>query len=323
MAKCYFNTTKNKNIRFIMNAVEVKNISLSYNEVKAIDQVSFHIEPSEIFGIIGPDGAGKTSLFQVLTTLRLADEGTATVEGYDLVNDYREIRKIVGYMPSKFSLYQDLTIQENLDFFATIFNTTIEENYVLIKDIYEQIKPFSKRRAGKLSGGMKQKLALCCALIHKPKVLFLDEPTTGVDVVSRAEFWSMLNQLKTQGMSIVVSTPYMDEAKRCNRIALLQNGQIMEINTPQHIVANYPKTLFGVKGDNTYALLEGLRADSAVESCYAFGEYMHLTLHGNGSMEEAKALAQQYCSSGLEVQIVEPSIEDSFIRLMNQNQTKK
>lgn len=230
-----------------MQSVLVENLVKNFQEVIAVNDISFEVKKGELFGLIGPDGAGKTSIFRILTTLLLADSGTATIEGYDVIKDYQKIRNSVGYMPGRFSLYQDLTVQENLNFFATIFSTTIEENYELIEDIYEQIKPFSNRRAGKLSGGMKQKLALCCALIHKPKVLFLDEPTTGVDVVSRKEFWEMLAKLKKQDITIIVSTPYMDEAKLCDRIALMQNGKIMSIDTPQAIIDSYPKTLFGIE----------------------------------------------------------------------------
>src|SRR5436190_6646344 len=229
-----------------MHAVSLKNIFKTYDngKVNAVNDVSFEVERGELFGLIGPDGAGKTSIFRMLTTLLLPDKGQATVEGLDVVKDYRAIRNKVGYMPGKFSLYQDLTVAENLTFFATIFKTTIEENYNLIKDIYDQIKPFSNRPAGKLSGGMKQKLALCCALIHKPDVLFLDEPTTGVDVVSRKEFWEMLKKLKEQKITIIVSTPYMDEAILCDRIALIQGGKIMSINQPARIIESFPKPLF-------------------------------------------------------------------------------
>lgn len=206
-------------------AVSCTNISKHYKEVQALQRVSLSIPRGELFGIIGPDGAGKTSLFRILTTLILANEGSATVDGFDVVTDYAAIRNRVGYMPGRFSLYQDLTVEENLTFFATVFNTTIAENYDLIKDIYQQIEPFKDRRAGKLSGGMKQKLALSCALIHRPSVLFLDEPTTGVDPVSRKEFWNMLKNLQKQNITIVVSTPYMDEASLCDRIALIQNGE--------------------------------------------------------------------------------------------------
>jgi ABC-type multidrug transport system ATPase subunit len=210
-----------------------------------LSDISFAVPQGELFGIIGPDGAGKTSLFRILTTLLLADSGKATVDGFDVVKDYKAIRNRVGYMPGKFSLYPDLSVEENLNFFATIFNASIEENYDLIKDIYVQIEPFKDRKAGKLSGGMKQKLALSCALIHRPSVLFLDEPTTGVDAVSRKEFWEMLKGLKKQGITILVSTPYMDEAGLCDRVALIQNGKILSINTPQGIVEEFFKTIVG------------------------------------------------------------------------------
>jgi ABC-type multidrug transport system ATPase subunit len=285
--------------------------------------VSFDVEKGERFGLIGPDGAGKTSLFRILTTLLLADSGAATVEGCDVIRDYQAIRNRVGYMPGRFSLYQDLTVEENLTFFAAVFGATIDDNYSLIKDIYEQIKPFSKRRAGKLSGGMKQKLALCCALIHKPTILFLDEPTTGVDVVSRKEFWEMLDRLKAQGISIVVSTPYMDEAKLCDRIALIQAGKIMSVDEPDHIVQQFPKTLFAVRSRDIYKLLQELRSNEAVESCYAFGEYLHLTLKSDDDDEQKVAgLASGIHSEGLEVKKITPTIEDSFIRLMQEQDVK-
>lgn len=302
-----------------MQSVSVKNIVKTYGDVKAVDNVSFEVAKGELFGLIGPDGAGKTSIFHVLTTLLLADSGSATVEGFDVVKDYQQIRNRVGYMPGRFSLYQDLTVEENLTFFATVFGTTIQENYALIKDIYDQIKPFSKRRAGKLSGGMKQKLALCCALIHKPDVLFLDEPTTGVDVVSRKELWEMLAKLKEQQITIVVSTPYMDEANLCDRIALMQGGKIMSIDRPERIVKSFPKPIFATKAKNIYNLLQGLRSDKAVESCYAFGEYLHLTLHTNSENEQqVKEIAAKYNPEELEVKQVTATIEDSFIRLMQE-----
>src|SRR5215510_11491102 len=218
--------------------------------VQALQGVSFNVSKAEIFGIIGPDGAGKTSLFRILTTLLLPDGGNAMVDGFDVVKDYKQIRNRVGYMPGRFSLYQDLTVRENLEFFATIFKTTVDKNYDLIKDIYSQIEPFKDRKAGKLSGGMKQKLALSCALIHRPSVLFLDEPTTGVDAVSRKEFWEMLKGLRQQGITILVSTPYMDEASLCDRVALVQSGKILSINTPQGIVNEFGKPLIAVKVDN-------------------------------------------------------------------------
>ena len=304
-----------------MPAVSLKNIFKTYDDgkVKAVNDVSFEVEQGELFGLIGPDGAGKTSIFRILTTLLLPDKGQATVEGLDVIKDYRAIRNKVGYMPGKFSLYQDLTVAENLNFFATIFKTTIEENYDLIKDIYDQIKPFSSRPAGKLSGGMKQKLALCCALIHKPEVLFLDEPTTGVDVVSRKEFWDMLKRLKEQHISILVSTPYMDEASLCDRIALIQNGNIMSLDTPQNIIDNFPAKLYAVKSKDIYCLLKNFRSDPAVESCYAFGEYLHLTLKNDDGKEILNRLATHYQVENFEAQLITPTIEDSFIRLMQEN----
>lgn len=306
-----------------MSSVSVKNITKIYGDIKAVNNVSFEVEKGELFGLIGPDGAGKTSIFRILTTLLLADSGTAAVEGHDVISDYQTIRNKVGYMPGRFSLYQDLTVQENLDFFATVFGTTIEENYDLIKDIYEQIKPFNDRRAGKLSGGMKQKLALCCALIHKPEVLFLDEPTTGVDVVSRKEFWEMLKKLKQQQITIVVSTPYMDEATLCDRIALIQGGEIMSIDKPDTIVNNFPKPLFAVKADNIYHLLKTLRSDSGIETCYAFGEYLHLTLKSDDDdVRNVIKITDQYHFTGLEVKKAKPTIEDNFIRLMEEKKEK-
>jgi ABC-2 type transport system ATP-binding protein len=256
-------------------SIQVQNISKSYNKIKVIDAISFDVKEGELFGLIGPDGAGKTTIFRILTTLLLANEGTATVAGYDVVKEYKSIRNSVGYMPGKFSLYQDLTVEENLSFFATIFGTTIEENYELIKDIYIQIEPFKTRRAGALSGGMKQKLALCCALIHKPKVLFLDEPTTGVDPVSRKEFWDMLKRLQKKGITILVSTPYMDEAALCDRIALIQKGKILKIDTPEQILAKYEKTIYDIQSKNTFQLIQDLKNYPSQYSVFAFGEYIH------------------------------------------------
>jgi len=304
-----------------MSAVTLDHITKTYDKGKvlAVDDISLQVEEGELFGLIGPDGAGKTSVFRILTTLLLPDKGTATVRGYDCVKDYREIRNRIGYMPGKFSLYQDLTVKENLDFFATLFGSTIEDNYELIKDIYEQIKPFSNRRAGKLSGGMKQKLALCCALIHKPEVLFLDEPTTGVDVVSRKEFWDMLKYLKQQGITIVVSTPYMDEAVLCERIALIQNGKIMSVDTPDKIMAKFPVKLYAIKADNIYHLLTELRSMPEVDSSFAFGEYIHITLKDAGT--DIEALQHNITRRGhthVAIKLIHPGIEDSFIRLMNQ-----
>ena len=254
-----------------MSAVMAENISKTYGkkkDVTALNDISFSVPQGELFGIIGPDGAGKTSLFRILTTLLLADRGKASVDGFDVVKDYKAIRKRVGYMPGRFSLYPDLSVEENLSFFATIFNTSIEENYDLIKDIYVQIEPFKKRKAGKLSGGMKQKLALSCALIHRPSVLFLDEPTTGVDAVSRKEFWEMLKGLRKEGITILVSTPYMDEAGICDRVALIQNGKFLSINTPQGIVKSFSKPLFAVKSYRMLHLLNELEKQDFVDNVY-------------------------------------------------------
>jgi ABC-2 type transport system ATP-binding protein len=304
-------------------AVSVQHLRKTYEKgrVLAVDNVSFEVKPGELFGLIGADGAGKSSIFRILTTVLLADSGSATLAGFDVVKDYRQIRNRVGYMPGKFSLYQDLTVQENLEFFATVFGTTIKANMDLIKDIYDQIKPFSQRRAGKLSGGMKQKLALCCALIHKPEVLLLDEPTTGVDAVSRKEFWVMLKKLKSQGITIVVSTPYMDEAKLCERIALIQNGRIMSVDTPANIIRNYPEKLFAVRSDNIYKLLKDFRGHPEIDSCFAFGEFIHITLKDRtaSGLEMLNRIATENGHRGILIKEIEPGIEDSFILLMKQN----
>lgn len=305
-----------------MSAVIVENIVKKYQvgktEVVALKGISFKVDKGELFGIVGPDGAGKTSLFRVLTTLLLAENGNASIEGFDVVKDYKIIRKKLGYMPGRFSLYQDLSVEENLSFFATIFNTSIAENYDLIKDIYQQIEPFKKRRAGKLSGGMKQKLALCCALIHKPSVLFLDEPTTGVDAVSRKEFWDMLQRLKAQGITILVSTPYMDEASLCDRVALMQNGQILAIDKPDHINQQFKKPLWAVQASSMYSLLKALKQWEAVASCYSFGEYYHVVMKSemNGEYEIKSYLLQQQFQN-IEIKQITANIEDSFMALMN------
>lgn len=303
-----------------MQPIVVENVHKSFGDLKALRNISFAVEEGELFGLIGPDGAGKSTLFRILTTLLLADKGTATVNGLHVVKDYKSIRRQVGYMPGRFSLYQDLTIEENLHFFATIFKTTVEENYDLIKDIYEQIEPFKKRPAGKLSGGMKQKLALCCALVHKPKVLFLDEPTTGVDPVSRKEFWEMLQRLKLKGIPIMVSTPYMDEAMLCDRVALIQKGEIMQINTPASIVSSFGKKLWAMRAENMYRLIQDLRAFVGTGSCFAFGEYLHVTLHV--PVEEAEAYLRPLQHNQLVIKPASPGIEDAFMQLMQeQNDT--
>ena len=295
-----------------MKAVLVEEINKSYNSVQALKNMSFEVHKGELFGLIGPDGAGKTSLFRILTTLLLADSGKATVDGLDVVKDYKAIRNRIGYMPGRFSLYQDLTVEENLTFFATVYGATIKDNYYLIEDIYKQIEPFKKRKAGKLSGGMKQKLALSCALIHKPSVLFLDEPTTGVDPVSRKEFWGMLKKLIQEGITILVSTPYMDEASLCDRVALVQQGEILTINTPQKITAGFPRKLYKVESDDNYKLLNDLRNNSSVNSVYIFGDSLHVTLKDEFSIHEFHELAR----INSQLTVIAPCIEDCFIELL-------
>lgn len=298
----------------LMIAVRIENITKSYGSVEALRGVSFEVERGEIYGIIGPDGAGKTSLFRILTTLLLADSGVAIVDGLDVVKEYRAIRQTIGYMPGRFSLYQDLSVEENLDFFAKVFKTSIAENYNLIKEIYTQIEPFKKRRAGKLSGGMKQKLALCCALIHRPSVLFLDEPTTGVDPVSRKEFWEMLRGLKKEGITIIVSTPYMDEASLCDRIALISEGEFLEVDTPKNIIARFSKKLWAIRGKEMYRLLLDLRSNPAVTSAFTFGEAHHVTLEGDSEADLEHYLTQ-LGHTELAIHEIEPTIEDCYLQL--------
>ncbi|MDC8001352.1 ABC transporter ATP-binding protein [Aequorivita todarodis] len=296
--------------------ISLSNISKSYKKVKAVQDISFKVNPGELFGLIGPDGAGKTTIFRILTTLLIPDKGTATVAGFDVVKDFKAIRKAVGYMPGRFSLYQDLTVEENLTFFATIFGTTIEENYDLIEDIYVQIEPFKDRRAGKLSGGMKQKLALSCALIHKPKVLFLDEPTTGVDPVSRKEFWEMLKRLQKKGITILVSTPYMDEAALCDRIALIQGGEILEIDTPEAIVSQFPKTIYNVGADNMYKLIQSLQQYEHVYSVFPFGEFVHYTDQRDSfEMADLQSYLEKEGLTDINIEVTHPNIEDAFMEL--------
>lgn len=297
------------------SAVRAQGLVKSYGKVKALNGVSLDVRHGETFGIIGPDGAGKSTLFRLLTSLLVPDEGTAQVEGLDTVKDYREIRKIIGYMPGKFSLYQDLTVEENLTFFTTLFGTTIQENYHLVEDIYKQIEPFKTRMAGKLSGGMKQKLALCCALIHKPKVLFLDEPTTGVDPVSRKEFWDMLGRLKNDGITILVSTPYMDEAGRCDRIALIRNGEFLTVNSPAGIIAEFPDQLYSVRSDRMHVLLGDLRAYTGTVRAFSFGDSVHLSTSGEANIEELMKFLQDRKHNNITINAIQPSVEDCFMRI--------
>lgn len=300
----------------IMAAVSAENLSKRYRNIQALDNVSFDVEKGEIFGIIGPDGAGKTTLFRILATLILADEGEASVEGFDVVDDYKEIRSTIGYMPGRFSLYQDLSVEENLSFFAAVFNTSIKASYELIRDIYVQIEPFKNRRAGALSGGMKQKLALCCALIHKPSVLFLDEPTTGVDPVSRNEFWGMLRKLKDQGITILVSTPYMNEASLCDRIALIQNGRFLKTDTPKAIENSFGDILWAVYSDSMSKLLKDLRKNEGIATCFAFGDTHHITLKDKNMTEES---LEKYLTTighkNVHIMPIKANIEDCFMDL--------
>jgi ABC-type multidrug transport system ATPase subunit len=298
-------------------SIAVRNISRSYGFVKALDDVSFEVPKGELFGFIGPDGAGKTTLFRILATLVLPDEGTASVEGFDVVKDFKKIRKILGYMPGRFSLYMDLSVEENLSFYATIFGTTIGENYDLIKDIYRHIEPFKTRRAGKLSGGMKQKLALCCALIHKPAVIFLDEPTTGVDAVSRMEFWEMLRRLKENNITIMVSTPYMDEASLCDRVALIQDGKIMKISRPEEIVAGYSQELLAVRSGRFFELLSDLHAYPGVHSVHAFGQAAHVAFDKSAiSVDDLRRHLINNRHANVVIEEISPTIEDCFMELM-------
>ena len=300
-----------------MNTIVATRLSKAYGKVQALNNVSLEVNQGELFGLIGPDGAGKSTLFRILTTLIIADSGEATIAGRDVVKDYRDIRTRIGYMPGRFSLYQDLTVQENLGFYATVFGTTIEANYHLIKDIYVQLEPFRHRPAGKLSGGMKQKLALCCALIHKPEVLFLDEPTTGVDPVSRKEFWQMLKRLQADGITILVSTPYMDEAMRCDRVALMQDGRILTISSPKDIGNLFSGKLLALKSGKMYELLLALRKNDAVVSCYAFGEFLHATIDESRGDKHAIAVGLKKLGfDDVSIEETTPGIENVFMQLL-------
>lgn len=301
----------------IPSAIKISNLSKAYGKIQALNNITLSVQPGELFGLIGPDGAGKTTLFRILATLLKPDAGRAEVAGLDPVHDYKKLRLLLGYMPGRFSLYQDLTVAENLGFFASVFGTSIRENYALIRDIYVQIEPFAKRRAGALSGGMKQKLALCCALIHHPKVLLLDEPGTGVDPVSRQEFWEMLGRLKARGITIFVSTAYMDEAERCDRVALIQKGEILATDTPAAIRMAYPRPLYAARSADMFRLIRDLRGLEATAGCFAFGETAHLSLLDNTL--KAKDIQQFLLAKNheaVEVIPTEATIEDCFIELL-------
>jgi len=298
--------------------ITATNLHKAYGKVTALNDLSFSVNDGEIFGVIGPDGSGKTTLFRILASLLLPDSGSAGINGWDVVKDFRKIRRIIGYMPGRFSLYPDLSVEENLRFFATVFNTTLEENYPLIKDIYQQIEPFKKRRAGALSGGMKQKLALSCALIHKPEVLILDEPTTGVDPVSRKEFWDMLERLKSEGITVLVSTAYMDEASLCDRIALMREGSFIASDTPQNIINRYTETLWAVQTEDLSASLRDLRAHPQVKTCFAFGNEHHVTVQPDLPVAGLQCYLEEKGYSKVRINVTTPTVEDCFMALTSE-----
>ena len=302
------------------NAVEIRGLSKSYGKVKALDAVSFDVPRGSLFGLIGPDGAGKSTLYQILTTMLVPDGGTATVAGLDVVADYRKIRSIVGYMPERFSLYPDLTVNENLHFFASLFGVSVKDNYDLIAPFFDQLAKFPDRRAGALSGGMKQKLALGCALIHRPEILLLDEPTTGVDAVSRSEFWDMLATLHEKGITILVSTSYMDEAQRCEQIALINRGRILRVDTPARLVAGIGESLYAVSAREMYPLLLALREIPSVKDCYTFGATLHVVAGDDFNPAEiARALSNRGLND-IKIEPTQGDIEDLFIKLADGGQ---
>ena len=296
-------------------AIDIQNLTKRYGKLVALDHVSLSVPEGSLFGLIGPDGAGKTTLYQILTTLLSPDEGSATVAGLDVVRDYKKLRTQIGYMPERFSLYPDLTVRENLHFFAALFGVDVKDNFDLIAPIFSQLEKFPNRRAGALSGGMKQKLALSCALIHRPKVLLLDEPTTGVDAVSRSEFWDMLATLKAQGITILVSTSYMDEAERCERIALIHQGKILDVNTPAKLMEGMNQNLYNASAIQMYPLLEALRTLPGVKDCYTFGATLHVVTEDEFNPDEAIRKLQQMNLEDVRIEPARGNIEDLFIKL--------
>lgn len=297
------------------NAIDIQDLTKRYGKLTALDHVTFSVPQGCVFGLIGPDGSGKTTLYQILTTLLSPDEGSATVAGLDVVKDFRKLRTRIGYMPERFSLYPDLTVRENLHFFASLFGVDVKDNFDLIAPIFSQLEKFPNRRAGALSGGMKQKLALSCALIHRPKVLLLDEPTTGVDAVSRSEFWDMLATLKAQGITILVSTSYMDEAERCERIALLHQGKILDVNTPAGLIENMDKNLYNASATRMYPLLEALRTLPGVKDCYTFGATLHVVTEEGFNPDDAIGRLRQEGLEDARIWPAQGNIEDLFIKL--------
>jgi ABC-2 type transport system ATP-binding protein len=305
-----------------MLAIEINNLNKSYETVRALEDVSFSVEKGIIFGLIGPDGSGKTTLFRILATLLKPDSGLALINGLDVVGNFKKIRQMIGYMPGRFSLYQDLTVEENLSFYATVFGTTIKKNYDLIRDIYQHIEPFKARRAGRLSGGMKQKLALSCALIHSPDVLILDEPTTGVDAVSRKEFWEMLVNLIERGITIIVSTPYMDEAGLCHRVGLIQNGHMLTVNTPKVIRSQFREKLFAVRSPDLYRLIRDLKSFEIIRTAFIFGQSAHITLsETEDPVKKLTVYLEGLGHTGIQIESLSPGIEDCFMELMTKNNT--
>jgi ABC-2 type transport system ATP-binding protein len=305
------------------SAVTIDGLSKRFGATVALENIAIDVSPGELFGFIGPDGAGKTTLFRILVTLILPDAGRATVLGRDVTTEVWELRRRVGYMPGRFSLYPDLSVEENLHFFASVFGASVADQYDLIAPIYDQLAPFKERRAGALSGGMKQKLALCCALVHRPEILFLDEPTTGVDAVSRREFWELLDRLKTSGLTIVVSTPYMDEADRCGRVALIQRGRILGVDTPARVAASFGRPLFAVRAAERYPLLLAAREYPNAATVYPFGDVLHFTDRRNDVEAEqiGRELGDYLRGRGFaDVGVLQakPTIEDTFMARMGE-----
>ena len=299
---------------------EIRDVSKSYGNVQALSKVSFSVEEGEMFGLIGPDGAGKSTLYRLLATLLVPDSGSLTVMGHDTVKDYRLLRRLIGYMPERFSLYPDLSISENLNFFASLFGVSIKDNYDLIAPIFSQLAKFPDRPAGKLSGGMKQKLALSCALIHRPPILLLDEPTTGVDAVSRSEFWDMLATLRKHGITILVSTSYMDEATRCDRIAMIDHGRILRTDTPERLVAGLDENLYNAVAPDMFRLLSGLRTLPEVIDCYTFGATLHVVGTNAFSPEDVVRKLTGMGIEGVSIYPAKGVIEDLFIKLSRNDQ---
>lgn len=301
-----------------MPEIDIQHINKRFGKIEALHDINITVEEGEVFGLVGPDGAGKSTLFNILTTLLLPDSGQVDIMGMDVEKDYLQIRQSIGYLPGVFSLYPDLSVQENLAFFATMYKSSILDNMSLIKPIWKQLTPFKNRPAGKLSGGMKQKLALCCALIHKPKILFLDEPTTGVDPVSRKEFWDILKDIQHKGVTVVVSTPYMDEATRCDRIALIQNGNIIKIDTPQNIINNFRGHLYTVKMDDIFGLMQLMNQFELTCNYYPYGEHFHIAFYDevDKALPAFEHFLQEHERHYGEIKPITPNIEDCFIELM-------